>query len=104
MSADVITRVCCRSWAVAALTMIACLLSGCVLAPRAAKDERAAMRTAGKPYATTFEKRDLPELPPAPSWRDVLQRALLANGELEAAYYDWAAAVYRIDQAGSYPN
>src|SRR6266540_3599419 len=80
------------------------LLGGCVLAPREAKDETAAMELGGESYRKPFEERDLPELPPEPTSDDVLRRALLANGEVEAAYYEWAAAVHRIRQAGSYPN
>ena len=79
-------------------------LGGCVLAPPEAKTEKAAMRDAGARYARPFERRRLPDLPPHPDWPDVIRRALLANGELEAAYFDWAAAVARIDQAGGYPN
>jgi outer membrane protein TolC len=84
------------------------LASGCVLAPRAAETERQAMERAGKPYALPREKRwmanDLPPLPAAPTWRQVLVRTLWANGGLEAAYFQWVAAVERIPQAGSYPN
>lgn len=80
------------------------VLGGCVLAPGEARKERAALQDAGAPYAQRFERRPLPDLPERPEWRDVLRRALLANGELEAAYFEWAAAVARIDQAGGYPN
>ena len=80
------------------------LLSGCVLAPRQAKQEKSAMRHAGRVYAQPFSNRQLPDLPERPGWPDVVRRALLANAELEAAYFEWAAAVARIDQAGGYPN
>ena len=81
-------------------------LSGCVLAPREAKNEKEELRRVGRvaEYQRPFEKRELPELPPQPHWQDVLRRSLLANGELEAAYHEWAAAVHRIQQAGGYPN
>jgi outer membrane protein TolC len=72
--------------------------------PRGAKLEEAALADAGRSYEAAFERRDLPELPAEPEWPDVLRRALLANGELEAAYFQWAAAVHRIRRAGSYPN
>ena len=80
------------------------LLSGCVLAPREAELERARLDEAGKTYRQPLARRQLPELPEQPTWRDVLHRAFLANGELEAAYWEWAMAVSRIQQAGSYPN
>jgi outer membrane protein, heavy metal efflux system len=89
---------------VALVLVIGSLIGGCVLAPREAKTEQAALRKAGAPYSRVFEKRQLPDLPERPEWRDVLRRALLANGELEAAYFEWAASVARIDQAGGYPN
>ena len=34
----------------------------------------------------------------------MLQRAFLANGELEASYFEWKAALARIPQAAAYPN
>lgn len=80
------------------------LLGGCVLAPRDAKDERRRMERAGRPYQSAFARRDIPDLPEKPEAGDVLRRAFLANGELEAAYFQWAAAVHRIQQAGGYPN
>jgi outer membrane protein TolC len=80
------------------------LAPGCVLAPREAKEQRAALRRAGVPYRQPFDRRDLPDLPAQPTGHDVVTRALLANGELEAAYFDWAAAVARIGRAGGYPN
>ena len=80
------------------------LLSGCVLAPKEADEQRARLQAAGEPYRVPFERRALPQLPPQPTWADVLRRAFLANGELEAAYHEWAMAVARIPQAGAYPN
>jgi outer membrane protein TolC len=80
------------------------LLGGCVLAPREAKQEQARLDEAGETYRQPFSKRQLPELPAQPTWREVLRRAFLANGELEAAYWEWAMAVSRIQQVGSYPN
>ncbi len=78
--------------------------SGCVLAPRTADEQRAALARTGAPYREPFEERALPELPHAPTWRDVVARALAADGEVEAAYFAWATAVHRIDRAGAYPN
>ena len=82
------------------------LAGGCVLTPRGTKEEQAAVEHAGRDaqYEETFDKRDLPDLPPNPQWRDVLQRAFLANGDLEAAYFEWKAAMARIPQAAGYPN
>ena len=84
--------------------LVGSLLSGCVLAPRSAKDEEASLREAGQPYAQPFTRRTLPDLPADADWPDILHRAFLANGELEAAYFEWDAAVSRVQQAGAYPN
>jgi outer membrane protein TolC len=78
--------------------------SGCVLAPGAAKQEQAALARASASYAAPFRERQLPVIAAEPSWREVLERALYANGEVEAAYFEWAAAVHRIERAGAYPN
>ena len=77
---------------------------GCVLAPKEAKEEQARLDEAETVYRRPFEKRELADLSAEPTWRDVLRRAFLANGDLEAAYHEWAMAVSRIQQAGSYPN
>ena len=77
---------------------------GCVLSPRGAEQEKAALEAAGAVYRRPFEQRALPELSEQPDWREVLRRAFLANGDLEGAYFEWAAAVSRIQQAGAYPN
>lgn len=79
-------------------------LSACSLAPREAAVERERANSAGAAFATPFEVRDLPPIPEAPDWRDVLRRAFLANGDLEAAYFRWQAAVARIDPAAAWPN
>lgn len=91
--------------AIAALAVIIGM-GGCTLAPRAAVDERKLMHEAGVPgqYATPFQQRELPEFPSAATWRDVLHRAFLANGDLEAAHARWRTAVERIDVAAAYPN
>jgi outer membrane protein TolC len=80
------------------------LLSGCVLAPKGASEEQSAAQKAGEPYAQPFEQRAIPDLPADPTWRDVLQRAFLANGDLEAAYFEWKAALARIPQVANWPN
>ncbi len=80
------------------------LVAGCVLAPVGTEEEQARLQDAGRPFERHFEERTLPDLPPGATWRDVLHRAFLANGDLEAAYFDWAAAMARIPQVANYPN
>ena len=86
------------------LLILPVLLTGCVLAPKEAKQEQARLDEAQQPYRQPFEKREVPELSDQPTWREVLRHAFLTNGELEADYWEWAMAVSRIQQAGSYPN
>ncbi|HMN39730.1 MAG TPA: TolC family protein [Phycisphaerales bacterium] len=91
--------------AVAALTALAAAsLAGCSLTPKGTNEERARLAETGKPYEPRFEDRVLPDLPPEPTWSEVLHRAFLANGDLESAYFDWKAAVERIDVAAAWPN
>lgn len=78
--------------------------AGCVLTPAGTREERAQAGKAGEMYKKQFSQRALPELPPIATWRDVLSRVFLADGELEAAYFQWRAALERIDAEGSWPN
>jgi len=97
-----------RRWARRALVALSLawvlLTSGCILRPAGTAEEQAQLAEMGKPYAPLFAQRVLPALPAAPSWNDVLHRAFLANGDLEAAYFEWAAAVQRINMAAAWPN
>jgi outer membrane protein TolC len=90
------------AWGAALLLVVAA--NGCVLAPRAAEEERRSAAIAGAVYDSPRAERVLPELPERPGWRDLLRRAFLANGDLEAAYFEWKAALERIDIAAAYPN
>ena len=78
--------------------------AGCSLEPRATDLERARLAEAGQPFETPLAKRKLPPLAEQPGWREVLQRAFLANGDLEAVYFDWKASLARVKIAGAYPN
>jgi len=88
----------------ALLALAAAVAGGCTLAPRGTRDERLRLADAGRAWDAPVAARVLPELPAAPDWRDCLRRAFLANGDLEAAWRAWQAAVARIDVASAYPN
>jgi cobalt-zinc-cadmium efflux system outer membrane protein len=79
-------------------------ISGCVLAPQGASEEEAKLNSVSPVFEPPIEARRLPALRAPAHWRDVLQRAFLANGELESAYFEWKAALARIDQAATWPN
>ncbi|MCK6447133.1 MAG: TolC family protein [Planctomycetes bacterium] len=83
---------------------IALAAASCVLAPAGYDDERERSDVAGKPYEQPPEHRELPELTARPTWREVLERAFLANGDLEAAYFEWRAALERVEIAAGWPN
>jgi len=82
------------------------LVGGCVFMPKGATEERD--RAAGVAKASNYdrpvEKRTLPELPTPATWQGLLRRAFYANGDLEARYFEWRAALHRIDIAAGYPN
>lgn len=80
------------------------LIVGCILAPKETEDEQRRLEKAGESYRLEADQRELPELSPKPPWQEVLHRALLANGDLEAAYFGWAAAMAQIPQVASWPN
>lgn len=89
------------------LLLVASLVAtqaGCSLAPEGTDAERAKLTDAGKLLDRPIEQRPLPELPGSPTWRDVLRRSFLANGDLEASYFQWKAAMERVDAASAYPN
>lgn len=83
---------------------IGIVLSGCVLAPPGTAEQRTRIASASPTFEPPNEKRELPALPIPADWRDVLSRAFLVNGELEAAYFEWKGALARIDQAAVWPN
>ena len=76
--------------------------SGCSLTGDGARQERARLNFKSVMFESPETK--LPELSSSPTWKDVLSRAFLANGELKSAYFEWKAAIERIDIAAAYPN
>ena len=79
-------------------------LQGCVLAPEGTSREQQRLESAGAAYRLPFDKRELPELSERPTWQELLHRAFLVNGDLEASYFEWSAALSRIPQEAVYPN
>lgn len=75
---------------------------GCVFAPDGTNAERERLTDAGRAYER--EDRALPELSESPTPDEFLARAALANGELEAAFHEWRAALARVDVEGAWPN
>jgi outer membrane protein TolC len=80
------------------------LLSGCVLEPDGFEEEQARARDSGRAFEPAFEERELPELDQPVTWQSLLARALAANGDLEAAWFEWSAALERVRIAGGRPD
>jgi outer membrane protein TolC len=95
-------RIRCLAIVLAILSSV--LGGGCVLAPPGYDSEQRRLGQHSREFEPHVDQRKLLPLPSPASWQDVLRQAFLANGELEAAYFDWKAAVTRIDQAASWPN
>ncbi len=84
--------------------LCAMCVSGCVLAPAGLPRERATLKQAGSPYEPPIEERAVPELSAQPGWRELLGLAFAANGELEADYFEWKAALERVAIAAGWPD
>ena len=91
-------------WRWLLLAPLLLILTGCVLTPPGTAEEQQRQDEAGKPYQLPVGQRVLPEVPQPAAWQDVLHRAFLANGDLEASYFEWRAAMARIDMAAAWPN
>jgi outer membrane protein, heavy metal efflux system len=89
---------------IAMLSMAMLLLSGCVLAPEGTVEEHAKLNTQSGAFEQPIDVRQLPSVPTPAHWHAVLRRAFFANGELESAYFEWKAALARIDRAATWPN
>jgi len=84
--------------------LVALIVSGCTLTPTGTREERDKAAEVGKAFERPVEKRAVPPLPVDYTWRDLLRHAFLSNGELESRYFEWKAALAKIDQASAWPN
>jgi cobalt-zinc-cadmium efflux system outer membrane protein len=91
-----------RAIAVAAPVFL--IVSGCALTPRGLRDERASLKAAAAEFRRGPAPADLPVQTNGNDWRTLLRRALLANGDVRAAWFDWKAAVERVSGASAWPN
>ena len=85
----------------AVITVLTLVLGGCTVHPHGEGQERTLAREAGVAYAPPVEQRVLPELTPEAGPEDLVRYALLANGDLEARYWEWRAAIEQIPMAGT---
>lgn len=89
-----------------AVCAIALALAGChpIISPQGEADERAKAERAGAAYSAPLEKRPLPDLATSATLPLALEYAFNANGDIEASYRQWRAALERIPQAGALPD
>ena len=92
---------CTKTWQVCAVVG-ALLLAGC--ATPSEKAEQRALRQVAEQYRPQGAKPALPQLTTNAPLADFLTYALLNHPAVEAAYFDWAAAVARITSAGAPPD
>jgi cobalt-zinc-cadmium efflux system outer membrane protein len=91
-------------WGVLAVALAAgALATGCALRPPGEREERQRIAEAGRPYVEV-ELLEVPLLPENPSPQEYVHCALLANAELQARYWEWAAAIEQVPQLSSWPN
>ncbi len=79
-------------------------LASCLLTPDGLDEERDAARDAGAPYAESHAERVLPDIPEPATERDLLRRAFLAHGGVEATWHAWRAALAEVDVASAWPS
>lgn len=77
--------------------------ASCDIAPSRLDPERDRLSQFRQQYAKEFAQREFPALPPAPSCPEILERAFLANGELEVAYFEWWATLERVTMVAGWP-
>jgi outer membrane protein TolC len=94
-----------RWWAVSTLALLALALTGCngisTHGEREARHQAGTVKTA---YRPNDQRPALPDLTTNSSLGDFLTYAMLNQPQIEAAYYDWAAAIESITVARSLPD
>ncbi len=86
------------------LVLIVAVASGCALTPKGLHAERAALDSARAEMRRSPAQAELPTPRSGDDWRALLRRALVANGDVRAAWFDWKAAVERVREASGWPN
>jgi outer membrane protein TolC len=87
-----------------AAAFLSLLAAGCSTVSPELQRERDAAERLGETYRERFERRTLPPLAADAPYEALLERALHADPEIEAAYFAWAAGVERAVVAGALPQ
>ena len=83
------------------LSPLLLLAVGCSVSPPGEAAERERATLAGPAFAAAWSERELPPLGPEARLADWLAHAERANGDLEAAWQRWWAALEQVPQAGT---
>ncbi len=88
--------------ATAVIALIAA--AGCTFSPHGETAIRRQADTAGRPFALPPPRRHPQPLPAVPTPRQLVSRALVESPDVEAAYWQWRAAIEEIPQQGTEPT
>lgn len=78
--------------------------SACSFQPQGMAEQQQALLQAGVIWQQKLEQRASAPLPAPCNTDDLVERALSFNGEAEAAWQQWRAALERVEQASAWPN
>lgn len=88
--------------AVAALALLGA--SGCALTPKGLRSEEARLAAARSEWKDGAGRGELPQPSDGDDWRGFLRRALVANGDVRSAWFEWKASVVEVTGASEWPN
>ncbi len=97
-------RSCSSTFAALGAAALTIGLPGCALTPHGLGAERASMAAAGAAFRAGPGRAELPVPSGGDDWRTLLRRALVANGDVRAAWFEWKAAVEHVRGASGWPN
>lgn len=93
-----------RALRVIPAALLALAAAGCTLTPKGLRAESAAMAAAGAEFRSGGRRAELPVPAGGDDWRAFVRRALVANGDVRAAWFEWKAAIAEVDGASEWPN
>ncbi len=79
----------------------ATMLVGCTFIPRGTAALRREAVHAGRPFSKSPERRRLPRLSAVPTPEELVRRALRNSPDVEAAYWQWRAAIEAVSERGT---
>ncbi len=80
------------------------LFAGCTFSPRGETALREQADLAGRPFVESPPRRHPVPLPAVPTPQQLVARALIESPDVEAAYWQWRAAIEEVPQRGTEPT